>query len=221
MPSARCSRGVPGDIFQWINSDDVLLPGALLHVGGNWKPGHAVVGQVTMGATMDDAALFKNLHLSPITLIEGSSYLQPGVWMPRDGMSRAGLNLNLHYAFDLDMMIRYLMGPHGLCFTEAPLVFFRLHGHSKTVSNPKAFDRERLYIIRAALNAITDPSLKATCRGILQRFVWHRWVDRVSGNRGIEGRKRIRRLLALAARKPRERLDRYLLGRVRRLIFER
>jgi hypothetical protein len=116
------------------------------------------------------------------------------------------------------MMIRFLLGPHAIRFTDTPLVFFRVHQGSKTISRSSGFDRERLYIKRAALDWIADPSFKAICRRTLQRFVWHRCVDRIGNKEDLDEGKRVAQLLMLMARRPSVRLDRYALGRIRRLI---
>jgi glycosyltransferase involved in cell wall biosynthesis len=211
-----------GDIFQWINSDDVLLPSALSNVGAAWTAGHAIVGPITIGTSLANADLHRNAHISALALITGAaSYLQPGVWLPREGIARAGLSLDLHYAFDLDMMIRFLLGPYELRYIDSPLVFFRLHPDSKTESNVTAFDRDRLYIKRVALDLSRDPSFRAICQRALRQFVWHRFVDRIGDNRDLEVVERVRRLVMLMARRPHQRLDRYALGRVRRLILTR
>ena len=55
----KCSGG----IFQWINSDDVLLKGALPSVGAIWAPGHAVLGPILIGTSMTNSALQRNVGL--------------------------------------------------------------------------------------------------------------------------------------------------------------
>ena len=141
--------------------------------------------------------------------------------MPRDGLSRVGLDFNLHFAFDYDMMIRFLLEPHAFCVTDKPLVFFRLHEKSKTISNANAFGREGLRIRRSFLALSKDPSFTVACRKALRRLVWHRCVDRIGNNEKLGASRRIRQLVLLIGRRPGERLDRYALGRVRRLASVR
>jgi hypothetical protein len=74
-----------------------------------------------------------------------------------------------------------------------------------------------LRIRRSFLALSGDPSFKAICRKALRQLVWHRCVDRIGNDDRLGAMRRARRLLLLIARRPGERLDRYALGRVRRL----
>jgi glycosyltransferase involved in cell wall biosynthesis len=208
-----------GDIFQFINSDDILLQDALPTVGAAWHPGHTIVGEIIIGESIADAQLNRTKKLTAADIVTGRGrYLQTAVWMPREGVCRTWLNLDLYYCFDWDMIIRFLLGPHVLCGVEKPLVFFRLHPDSKTVSKPKEFVREEMRIMRALLALPLDPPFETACRGALRRVAWHRCVDRIGNDRKLASAARLYQLLVLSARRPRERLDRYALVYVKSLL---
>src|SRR5262245_37818522 len=92
-----------GDLFNWINSDDLLLPGALAAVGGASRGDEAIAGAVHnfgIGA----GQIIENKCLSSARLIAGdidAAYHQPGVWLhPRRIAAAGGIDEALHYAFD-------------------------------------------------------------------------------------------------------------------------
>src|SRR5262249_15626738 len=101
-----------GDLFNWINSDDVLLPGALAAVGGASCPGEAIAGAFR-NPGMEAGQIIKNKHLSPARLLAGdidAAYPQPGLWLrPHRIASAGGIDETLHYVFCFDMTLRYLV----------------------------------------------------------------------------------------------------------------
>src|SRR5262249_10583594 len=119
-----------GELFNWINSDDLLLPGALAAIGGASRRDEAVAGAVlNFGAGA--AYIVENKGLSPARLIAGDSdagYHQPGLWFrPRRIASAGGIDETLHYAFDFDMVLRYLAKYPEVIYLPQTLTSFRLH----------------------------------------------------------------------------------------------
>jgi glycosyltransferase involved in cell wall biosynthesis len=146
-----------GPVFNWINSDDVLLPGALATVAAGIGHADAFAGAVQ---DMDEDGTFGRVVLQRRLTAEailrhpwrGSSYHQPGVWLRRDRfLGCGGLDRSLHFAFDREMMIRYLAGGGSVRISDRPLAGFRLHPGSKTVSQSSSFvDEQKLTLRRVA-----------------------------------------------------------------------
>jgi glycosyltransferase involved in cell wall biosynthesis len=130
-----------GDVINWLNSDDLLLPGALERFGTAHRrnPNALLLGDVV---NFDDAAGFTQLvrqqHVSFETMVAEAwsptiSWHQPGVYVPRVMAERAGtLDENLRFTFDRDWMCR-LLRLTSAHYLGAAVARFRLHSASKTV----------------------------------------------------------------------------------------
>lgn len=139
-------RHCTGDIFNWINSDDYLEEGALLKIAHIFKENNcdAVAGAVCdfkeggkvkitiNGRLQIDEYLKKEVELT---------YHQPAVWLRLDRMKEIGtFNENLHYCFDQEYMMRYLLRFENVCYLPDVLAYFRLHETSKSVANAEQFE---------------------------------------------------------------------------------
>ena len=95
-----------GDLFNWVNSDDLLLPGALGAIGGASRRDEAIASAVLNFGT-GASQITQNKGLSPERLIAGdidAAYHQPGLWLRPGRIATAGgIDDTLHYAFDFDI----------------------------------------------------------------------------------------------------------------------
>jgi glycosyltransferase involved in cell wall biosynthesis len=133
-------RRATGDIFAWLNSDDMHCPGALANVGRFFcehPEFDAVVG--------DQESIDKHGRLLDLkkavrvnfrrTLYSGCSVPQPATFFTRKAYEKTGeVDPNLHYLLDYEYFLR--MQARGLRFglIKAPLARFRFHGESKTLT---------------------------------------------------------------------------------------
>jgi glycosyltransferase involved in cell wall biosynthesis len=210
-----------GEIFQWINSDDLLLSGTLLSVATAFS-GHAVGASILIGYNTLSSILSKNEDLSAESLLSGRTQIsQPGLWFPLEKMKIIGLDERLHHAFDWDFVIRYLeMFPH-VTEIHSIVVFFRLHVASKTILTQDSFTKER-FIIRAKLaRSLANPAHRAICQITQRQTNWERHLT--EWRRHAPGRKFdvAMRMILLALRNPRLRISRFWLGALRRTIISR
>jgi glycosyltransferase involved in cell wall biosynthesis len=132
-----------GEWLGWLNSDDLLLPGALLALrqqiaaqpGTKWWTGG--------GQFIDERGGFLWRYGPPAALIAASELsdwrarwiAQPSTFFSRELYSQAGncVREDLHYAMDLDLWLRLLqLAPAGVINRE--LSAYRLHGEGKTTS---------------------------------------------------------------------------------------
>ncbi len=167
----------PDRVFNWINSDDVLLPGALATVAAGIGHADAFAGAVQ---DMDEDGTFGRVVLQRRVTAEailrhpwrGSSYHQPGVWLRRDRfLTCGGLDRSLHFAFDREMMIRYLAGGGSVRISDRPLAGFRLHPGSKTVSQSSSFVDEQKLTLRRVAEDGPEP-LRRLAAAHLERLSW-------------------------------------------------
>lgn len=213
-----------GEIFNWINSDDSLLPGALATVSKGIEGADCFAGAVQ---EIDEfghpvRTVFQR-RISSASILRhpwrGSSYHQPGVWLRRSRfLNCGGLNRSLHFAFDRDMMIRYLENCSGVVIRDRPIAVFRLHSKSKTVAQPKRFIEEQ----SASLNYFAHngtPRLQRIAQSQLRRLVWWSELESI-GQIAMEGQRLKAALLLLrgVAKRPPERIGRASFGTMMRII---
>jgi glycosyltransferase involved in cell wall biosynthesis len=157
---ARCT----GEIFNWINSDDVLMPGALWAVAEAWmrKPGSIIAGHTEL---FDESGPLEVVKASGQTLknfvrfweAENFGWTQQGTFLPvKDTQALKGVREDLTYCMDYDMMVKLLLRNDSVVYVDCTLSRFRCHPLSKTVGAKKDFRLERV----AALRAIKDLPIK-------------------------------------------------------------
>ncbi len=152
---ARCD----GEWFNWINSDDFLLPDALAAVGGvaqTLPDARLIAGELQVIA---DDGTPQNRYTIKLTGqladdIVNHRTAQPAMFYRRDTVP--ALDASLHYAMDYDLWVR-LLSAHGTNAAHrlaAPLAAFRLHPHSKTASQHPQFEFEERVILRRLAAAL-------------------------------------------------------------------
>lgn len=150
---ARCT----GEIFNWINSDDVLLPGALWAVARAWQqhPGRIVSGHTEF---FNAAGTFDVMRAENQTLrnfirfweCERLGWAQQGTFLPRAELQAiGGVDEKLRYCMDYHMMVRLLARGLKVSYVDERLGKFRFHGASKTVGATEQFRLERVPTLRA------------------------------------------------------------------------
>jgi glycosyltransferase involved in cell wall biosynthesis len=143
-----------GEIFNFINSDDVLLPGALQFIGALDADRLGIAGSVICrGAAGDD--LFVHGEMSFGNLVSQDHFHQPGIWLKRQQVvDIGGFDPGYNFCFDKKFYLRFLARYDGTVATTAqPLVIFRLHDQSKTVTSHASFRDESL---RALLDVMPE-----------------------------------------------------------------
>jgi len=128
-----------GDVLGWINSDDLLRPGALRQVATAYAthPQAAMifgdVEEVTASGRPVRAKHMAGFSLSSLLL--GKNMPQPGVFVSRRTYGKlGGLNESLHYALDFDYFLRtWLAFPaEDFHYVPAVLAASRLWPKTKT-----------------------------------------------------------------------------------------
>jgi glycosyltransferase involved in cell wall biosynthesis len=157
---ARCT----GEIFNWINSDDLLLPDALWAVAEAWvrQPGSIIAGHTEL---FDENGPLEVVRASGQTLknfvrfweAEDFGWTQQGTFMAvKDARAVNGVREDLTYCMDYDLMVKLLRRGGSVVYLDRVLSRFRCHPLSKTVGARKDFRLERVN----ALQAIKDLPVK-------------------------------------------------------------
>lgn len=214
-----------GKLFNWINSDDVLLPGALAAVVDGIGNTDCFAGAVQdMDESGAPVGVVRQRRLTAEAILRhpwrGSSYHQPGVWLRRQRfLDCGGLDRDLDFAFDREMMIRFLAAGAAVRITDRPLAGFRLHPGSKTVALSSRFNEEQLETLRRF--ADDGPRrLRRLASTHLERMNWWSELEGIQGMaKGGNRLKAATRILVGVATRPRSRVGRASLRALARVLF--
>jgi glycosyltransferase involved in cell wall biosynthesis len=210
-----------GDIFNWINSDDCLAPGALWEVARRWaevRP-HLLVGR---GQVIDAATdtLLHDWHprppKRPLDFIETDRVVmaQPATFLDRRTTQRlGGLREDLHYVLDWELYVRFAVTLRSrLVADSTPALLSRsyLHDAAKTVRQPHRFRQESLQVLRSLYSRLS----------VLERLrvmVYVVGTETQSAVTEVSTTriKRRRRLAQLLVQRPQVALSRFYWGAVR------
>lgn len=138
-----------GEVFNWVNSDDALVPDALAMVARAFAedPRLLVFGgrqfrrqddQLVPFAPLNDASRPRQLFIDPVVN-------QPATFFRTDIIKAiGGVDEALRYVMDVELWWQVLFrhGTEHLRFVPDELAIFRLHGESKTVSEHAGFVHE-------------------------------------------------------------------------------
>lgn len=134
-----------GQLFNWLNSDDLLAPGALKAIALKFAENdvHCVAGNILLFGTEEgtyDTAIVKgddDATLKEITI------KQPSTFYSMDAVKKMGpLNESLHYIMDYEWFIRFLLNHQvgQIAEVDQVLSYFRFHDESKTGSDIDQFE---------------------------------------------------------------------------------
>lgn len=174
-----------GEIFNWLNSDDYLEPGALFKIAAAFanEQVQMVAGKVRNFSTTEEE-IIPNQKLSAKGLMcwePGVKFVQPGVWMRRELIAQCGgIDEQFHYSFDWDLYIRYLYYFPIVKELDELLVHFRLHEQSKTQSLSDRFTVEERRIIEKIYELPEFIGLHATCDYKIQKTKWTEFLSQLS-----------------------------------------
>jgi glycosyltransferase involved in cell wall biosynthesis len=140
-----------GELLGWLNSDDVLLPGAVTAVVEAFQADPELLLVYGDNVFVDEAgreiapAPAREFDLDRMVRTCENSVPQPGSLFRRHALEIAPLNERGYYFFDFEFAIR--LGVAGrVAYIPRTLAGYRLHPESKTVGAPlrKASDYVRL-----------------------------------------------------------------------------
>lgn len=216
-----------GEIFNWLNSDDYLEKGALFHIAESFiKSGaNTVAGKVRY---FDDEAYeetIPNQFMSAKGVMcweKNVKFIQPGVWMKLDKLKQINgvdEDQKMRFAFDWDMLIRYLYFFPDVYYTPELLVNYRLHAISNTVSDPKRYGIEENYIISKLYKNPDFRGLHKTCKYKIRRYKWTAFLEEMVNDSGMSKMQKITKILFQINNQPwKNGVFRMTLGTVKEIL---
>lgn len=129
-----------GDLFGWVNSDDVLLPGCLQTIADAFvaRPECGLFGGNYV--LIDSNSKIIRCKRHPVNANFFAKYglfivNQPGSFFkPEDYEAVGRLNRDLHYVMDTDLYVRMMVNGTRFAHTGVYLSGFRKHAAAKTVA---------------------------------------------------------------------------------------
>lgn len=139
-------HAVTGEIFAYINADDIYLPNALSTIAGHFKknPG---VGMIYGEAYHVDVkgGILDRYPTQPFdfqTLNNQCYVCQPAAFLLREAYANAGMiDVNMHFALDYDLWIR-VAKIYGVRKVDEYLATSRMHMDNKTLSSRRKVYQE-------------------------------------------------------------------------------
>jgi glycosyltransferase involved in cell wall biosynthesis len=169
-------RRARGDIVNWINSDDLLIDGALARIAEAFADADAVAAPVIDFAPDGRETLRASRGLSARGLIDmhrGTRYQQPGIWLRRAALQphlEEWLPADHRYAFDFALYVNYFHRHPHVVYLQDPVARFRLHADSKTVKEKSNFESDYVTVIERLVRDPDFKSLLPSCRQRLNKL---------------------------------------------------
>jgi glycosyltransferase involved in cell wall biosynthesis len=162
-----------GELLGWLNSDDILLPGALFHITKAYQshPKGGIFAGNILWIDENGNIIRTKRHPSSVAWFaqHGLFFItQPGSFFTRKDYEKVGgLNSELHYVMDADLYMRMIHNHTSYVKVEAWVSGFRLHSLSKTVLHRSEFMMEYETLQREYLPWIKQkPAVMYLYRGL-------------------------------------------------------
>lgn len=211
-----------GEIFNWINSDDLLLNGSLKIIANNIDNYDLLAGSViNFSNNYDISVKQKNLSLKNLLNEDTNAiYQQPGTWLKTKYLKNiGGLDESLDYCFDWYMMIHYLKKYPRVNYINSNLSKFRLHENSKTLKCKYEFRRERMYIsYKIIYDKNFDYYEKLLTLRALKKSLSIEAIDRIIMNKNLLLNQKLLFLILNFANYIYDYPIRYIIGNIKNLI---
>jgi glycosyltransferase involved in cell wall biosynthesis len=137
-----------GELWGWLNSDDVLLPGALYHIAKAFKshPKGGLFGGNVLEIDEQSNIILCRRPISTVAMFARYGLFaiaQPGSFFTRrDYEAIGGLHSDLQFIMDVDLYMRMLKNHVRYIKVNAWVSGFRFHSLSKTVLHSSNFTTE-------------------------------------------------------------------------------
>lgn len=220
-----------GDIFNWLNSDDQFLPGALAAVAQAWIEYHPrlVVGYARTIEASSSRVLLEwhpRIPVDPFDFVKhsqlGMGIAQPATFLSLSLVRNLGVfDEDLHYVFDYALYLRVFTDHSVNNYTTAQIIPEYLaqcmsHVEAKTSTSWSEFTRETKTVLRGT-------SYKLTALNQLGVLLYLHSIDTMERvntiTEQLEPRQKLQQLVKLLFRYPHVGWSRYYWGSIKRLFM--
>jgi acetyltransferase-like isoleucine patch superfamily enzyme/glycosyltransferase involved in cell wall biosynthesis len=198
-----------GEILGWLNSDDLLAPGALRNIAEAFdsekdSPIHWIVGKMAIFKQNDIGQVVRIKEpgfpdLLEDWLLESWFAPQPSTFWSRHAWEQAGpLREDLHYSFDREYWMRLRFLGHRPQVLPFILSNFRLHNRSKTLTRNIIFIRERNQIRAEYAQKVPDPIVRQRVILLMKRVDQRLRLSRINASPGFRSLSELVGMLILS-----------------------
>ncbi|MCS3824356.1 glycosyltransferase family 2 protein [Salinibacter ruber] len=216
----RCT----GEIFNWINSDDLLARGALEFIGDNMCGADILAGG---GWCFNESNKWERAtkDLSFEGLVAGyygdGTFIQQGVWLDTEKVKRCGgVDENLEYCMDQDLYARYIREFKNIKYTDKKLAHFRHHDESKTNTSQIYFLKDHIKIAKKVKHETEKEGTKKFCTEVIKKCKSRIKVDRIKYQKSKTKLKKVWGIINVILESPKYAISRYSLGSIRKIILD-
>ncbi len=156
-----------GDLFNWINSDDLLAENALLNLGLNYKEDKNVYLMDTTIINLDNTQKIftykQKVGDTITTTILDHLIAQPSTFYKLNIIKEiGGIEEEFHFVMDLFLWVRYLLqyGQSNIVELEDVGAYYREHPNTKTKLSYKKFVLETIDVFNFALLRVKNLPVK-------------------------------------------------------------
>jgi glycosyltransferase involved in cell wall biosynthesis len=141
-----------GDVLHWLNSDDVLLPGALRHVRGAFERNAALDVLTGWSVGVDDEDRIIEVRRRPHDSPRWARFgylrvVQPSCFFTRRVYQAAGgIDPSLHCVLDTELWYRLMRASEEWGGVDAYIAAYRLHAATKGATMQQQYRSERLLL---------------------------------------------------------------------------
>lgn len=139
-----------GDIFNWINADDILADNALSLVAAHWRPDNVLATNVANFTKFNETSSYQTIRNHNLEFLgrgldsSKAIFHQPGLWASLSTVKELyPLDESLHFCFDTSFYTRVMLNQTKVRYIDKVTVFFRIHECSKSVKDRKLFFHEK------------------------------------------------------------------------------
>lgn len=176
---------ISGDIMAWVNSDDLLMPGALRFVGEYFRKhpevdalyGHRVIvneNSQEIGRWVlppHDPEVLRSIDYVP----QETLFWRKSLWR-RVG----GISTHFRFALDWDLLLRFQQAGANIVRVPYYLGCFRVHTLQKTSAQMETIGSEEVNRLRRSTpGALTDPvEIGMLSQKVMRQSAWCEWLLR-------------------------------------------
>ena len=174
-----------GQLFNWVNSDDLLVKGALKIIASAAGPAFDAVAGSVVNFSSEGMRTIGNYGLTwkSFFVNDKSSFHQPGVWLVLDNVKKCGfLPEHINYCFDCTYLVNYLFYFDRVAYVSEPLVLFRLHKRSKTAAADLTGNIDKMKMLRFLWQKGNPTEICSYARFSSRRIAFYREVRRIAAS---------------------------------------
>jgi glycosyltransferase involved in cell wall biosynthesis len=162
---------ITGDIVNWINSDDIVAPGAFQRIAAEFDTTRydVICGRCDYFlkdiSQLETRGMRMALEATVGDTLNRCQINQPSTFFKASVLKKLGVDEQFRYTMDLDLWFRYLLmaGQGRVKLSESLFSYFRLHETSKTVAEGAHFEQDiQKVLYNILLSTGQEPALLAS-----------------------------------------------------------